>query len=416
MPVPKPRKQEKKEDFISRCMGDETMNKEYPDQKVRSGICYTQWQQKELTLWTEGLQLTNNNAEPKDEIMLFPYGEFEHPVYGKLNFDNEFFNEIIINYQNNVLHVKPFMDKQHDEDKALAWFDTSPYVRPGLGLFIKPDYTELGSSVLKTRTYRYFSPSWGKYKDPQSGKEFANVLMGGAATNIPFLKTMPPIIDEKAVLDNKGMAKINLTDLTIIGNSGDVSQEKTPSIVNKKQGDKMEKLIQTFGLNADATEDTILTKIDELRNENESLKKEVGEIKDKIESEKAKASELDETKQQLSDLQIKLLTKDRDDVIKKALSAGKIRPKDKEYWEKRFMSDPENVTKDLDKFPVIVDFSESGTTGEGKAVNDDPGQQIVDEAKKLMNEKKARNFDEAIGILMANNPKLGQDYMNKYKA
>jgi hypothetical protein len=42
MPIPKPHKGEKKQDFISRCMGDGVMNKEY-DQKQRAAICYSQW-------------------------------------------------------------------------------------------------------------------------------------------------------------------------------------------------------------------------------------------------------------------------------------------------------------------------------------------------------------------------------------
>jgi len=48
MPIPKPAKGEKEQDFISRCMGNNTMNKDYPDQKQRSAICYSQWRRKEM--------------------------------------------------------------------------------------------------------------------------------------------------------------------------------------------------------------------------------------------------------------------------------------------------------------------------------------------------------------------------------
>jgi len=48
MPIPKPKKGEKEQKFISRCMGDKIMNKEYPDQKQRAGVCYTQWKTKEV--------------------------------------------------------------------------------------------------------------------------------------------------------------------------------------------------------------------------------------------------------------------------------------------------------------------------------------------------------------------------------
>ena len=45
MPLPKPRKNEDKQDFISRCI--ETLTKEesqrFPDKSQRAAICYSQW-------------------------------------------------------------------------------------------------------------------------------------------------------------------------------------------------------------------------------------------------------------------------------------------------------------------------------------------------------------------------------------
>ena len=42
MPLPKPSKEESKNDFISRFMDNETMKSEYPDQKQRLAIAYSQ--------------------------------------------------------------------------------------------------------------------------------------------------------------------------------------------------------------------------------------------------------------------------------------------------------------------------------------------------------------------------------------
>jgi len=47
MPLPRPKKSESKDDFIERCMGNETMNKEYPDSDQRYAVCLTQWDKKE---------------------------------------------------------------------------------------------------------------------------------------------------------------------------------------------------------------------------------------------------------------------------------------------------------------------------------------------------------------------------------
>ena len=47
MPIPKPNKGEKKDEFISRCMGDSTMNKDFPDNSQRYAICIGQFGKKE---------------------------------------------------------------------------------------------------------------------------------------------------------------------------------------------------------------------------------------------------------------------------------------------------------------------------------------------------------------------------------
>lgn len=46
MPIPKPRKDEKQDAFIGRCMGDDVMRSEYKDQKQRAAICYGQWRDR----------------------------------------------------------------------------------------------------------------------------------------------------------------------------------------------------------------------------------------------------------------------------------------------------------------------------------------------------------------------------------
>ncbi len=49
MPLPKPKKQEKKQNFISRCIEALTKDKkdEFPDSKQRAAVCYSQWDSHE---------------------------------------------------------------------------------------------------------------------------------------------------------------------------------------------------------------------------------------------------------------------------------------------------------------------------------------------------------------------------------
>lgn len=46
MPLPKPSKKETEQEFVSRCMGDDMMNKEYKDQKQKAAICYSQFRSR----------------------------------------------------------------------------------------------------------------------------------------------------------------------------------------------------------------------------------------------------------------------------------------------------------------------------------------------------------------------------------
>jgi len=43
LPLPKPKEGENKEKFLQRCMGDDLMVKEYPDEKQRYAVCNMQW-------------------------------------------------------------------------------------------------------------------------------------------------------------------------------------------------------------------------------------------------------------------------------------------------------------------------------------------------------------------------------------
>lgn len=47
MPLPNPKKDEEKNDFMNRCMSDATMNKEFKDNKQRVAVCMAQYDRKD---------------------------------------------------------------------------------------------------------------------------------------------------------------------------------------------------------------------------------------------------------------------------------------------------------------------------------------------------------------------------------
>jgi hypothetical protein len=60
MPLPKPNMGESRKDFVSRCMGDNVMNDEYPKEKQRVAVCESLYDNKDKKSWSD--------LEPKSSI------------------------------------------------------------------------------------------------------------------------------------------------------------------------------------------------------------------------------------------------------------------------------------------------------------------------------------------------------------
>lgn len=73
MPLPKPHKEEEKDDFIDRCMGDEVMVEEYPDESQRRAVCETQWDEskEEDKAAIVGLKVVKNAKEKTADIWIY---------------------------------------------------------------------------------------------------------------------------------------------------------------------------------------------------------------------------------------------------------------------------------------------------------------------------------------------------------
>jgi hypothetical protein len=63
MPIPSPSKKQSKDDFISSCMTD--LSKEFPNQKQRAAVCYSQWEQKKSKA-----SVVTNEGEPSETIFM----------------------------------------------------------------------------------------------------------------------------------------------------------------------------------------------------------------------------------------------------------------------------------------------------------------------------------------------------------
>jgi hypothetical protein len=73
MPLPKPTDGESRDDFISRCMGNDIMNRDFPDNDQRMAVCQRQWEDNKM-----------NTKSFQPDLKLKETGEFE-AVFATLN-------------------------------------------------------------------------------------------------------------------------------------------------------------------------------------------------------------------------------------------------------------------------------------------------------------------------------------------
>jgi len=123
MPIPRPYKNEKQDEFISRCMADEVMVKEYQDGKQRFAICQTQWENrkklaevKEVTMADVQEIIGNEYVELDGVEILNTYPNSHNIKFTKLD---------LLEIKNNFQKLKdeqqliPIVKVSHSDQQAL---------------------------------------------------------------------------------------------------------------------------------------------------------------------------------------------------------------------------------------------------------------------------------------------------------
>jgi phage I-like protein len=200
----------------------------------------------------------------RSEIQLFPFGEYHHPMYGKINFTPEMAADVERNFNENVRGIDLDIDYDHKakETTAAGWI-RSVTVRAN-GLFGVVEWTKRAAEHIRNKEYRYFSPEFtDEWEHPKTGQKFKNVLFGGGITNRPYLKDILPI---------------NMSELGM--------PSERPQEGNGMDPKKQRKLL---GLPEDATDEQVEAALDErLKSleEDEKKKEEVDDKKDEVDDTK----------------------------------------------------------------------------------------------------------------------------------
>lgn len=148
-------------------------------------------------------KLADVAAGKPSPMMLFPIGDWTSDKYADLTLSQALADEVIANFEANVLRTKVPVDTNHDpKSPANGWIDRlymAPYEWQGLsGEALYADWTpnELGAALVNDGQFAYDSIDLADYyTDPATGTKHDNVLKAVSLANRPVLRMMPGVRD-----------------------------------------------------------------------------------------------------------------------------------------------------------------------------------------------------------------------------
>lgn len=185
--------------------------------------------------WVKAMERITNVVELDEDISsdddswieILRTGKWNHPQYGKIEVSEHDLDQFIQNFKNNVRGVDLAVDQAHKPDEGAAgWF--KELKKQGSSLLARVEWTPLGKWLVENGVFRYFSPEFSfKYKDPEKGTEYRNVLFGGALTNRPFIKGMSPVLMSEEIAEEITAQELALiTDRLFFEEAGEGAGEK----------------------------------------------------------------------------------------------------------------------------------------------------------------------------------------------
>ena len=147
-----------------------------------------------VTDLTRGKSLSDGVNE--QWVHALPLGEYEHPLHGKLTFTPERIKRFVQSVKDRVRGIDPDIDYDHKLDaskgnKAAGWVKDAEERENGLWLLV--EWTKQAAEEIRDKAYRYFSTEYADTWKDATGKEHADVVLGGGLTNRPFMKNLDPI-------------------------------------------------------------------------------------------------------------------------------------------------------------------------------------------------------------------------------
>lgn len=134
-------------------------------------------------------------------IPILPAGQFEHPMYGKLDWNQGKFLAMKANFDGMSMGIVPMLNFDHSacnpyaaEARAAGWFKS--IIPTPTGLQAEVELTPCGVEAIQRREYRYISGEVAERYTTSTGQMFEHVIMGAALTNHPFHDQMTGLFNQ----------------------------------------------------------------------------------------------------------------------------------------------------------------------------------------------------------------------------
>lgn len=359
-------------------------------------------------------------SELPTQIHILPVGKWNHPVYGKMEITADDIDEFIQHFNDGLRNDVPITEGHEvdDEKPAVGWF--RKLINKGSeGLWAVVEWTDRGKQLLAEKAYKYFSPEfYQKYEDPETRKEYDNVLVGGALTNKPYFKELSPVVLSEHLIKSFKENDMPTLEEVLKKESGKLTDEEKAVLVEHKD-ELTDEQKETFkaDLAVEKTEEKPEEKPEPKPEEKPVEKPE--EKKDASEKVSINASELASLKEQAKQGAAAHATLEERD-IKDAVStmtfsesnkAGHFLPKSKDKvvgFMKTLSIDQRKAFAEIVKeLPDVKMFKEIGKDGgETKSAKDEVNALV----EKAMSDNKALTYGAATKKVMSENVELAKRY------
>ena len=366
MPIPKPTEKEARADFISRCMGNDMINAEYPDTEKRAAVCNAQWKAG----GSEGVRggdrggnrdrpLVTDNKSMKLETLnvldveVFAAGFWNGDEYTERDLDEivQHYNDGLLEPYLNINHSKKASKQFGDALKSLSLGFVSRLERAGKKLIA--DFKQVPKTIaelieagaLKKKSIEIFR----RYPHAD-GKVYRNILQAvtfHGADGVPAVNTLSDFV------------KLYKADLpTIVLTSGEIvmlDEFKTTGVK------KMSDIIELKKADYDELKESA-NKVDGMAGEIATLKTEAVAQTEKLTAETEKVTKLeaekvisDKFKADTEKVTADELKKVSETYVDDQVKAGKVRAVDRDDYVADFKRCSDESIERLARFKADIE-------------------------------------------------------------